>query len=151
MMTYLVDTWYDQKWWGALCTCTARAHVLHLFFVLPPLQVKRWAPLMPEVQVRCLLSQPICLFWVPFVCGAGCARQDRKSLFERGPPVLGNFELSTPNLVHWRCYSYVGSKVNFELATPNSIHGCTLARPTWRRMENGARVHSARAVHVQVF
>ena len=38
--------------------------------------------------------------WLPFVWGAGCARQDRKSLFERGPPVLGNFELSTPNLVH---------------------------------------------------
>ena len=41
-------------------------------------------------------------------------------------------------------------KVNFELATPNSVHGCTLARPTWRRMKRGARVHSARAVHVQV-
>ena len=42
-------------------------------------------------------------------------------------------------------------KVNFELATPNSVHGCTVARPTWRRMKKGARVHSARAVHVQVF
>ena len=38
--------------------------------------------------------------WSPFVRGAGCARQDRTSLFERGPPVLGNFQLSTPNLVH---------------------------------------------------
>ena len=39
--------------------------------------------------------------WLPFVWGAGCARQDRKSFFfERGPPVLGNFELSPPNLVH---------------------------------------------------
>ena len=28
-------------------------------------------------------------------------------------------------------------KVNFELATPNSVHGCTLARPTWRRMKKG--------------
>ena len=42
-------------------------------------------------------------------------------------------------------------KVNFELATPNSVHGCTLARPTWRRMKKGAGVHGARAVHVQVF
>ena len=41
-------------------------------------------------------------------------------------------------------------KVNFELATPNSVHGCTLARPTWRRMKKGAGVHGARAVHVQV-
>ena len=28
--------------------------------------------------------------WLPFVRGAVCARQDRTSLFERGPPVLGN-------------------------------------------------------------
>ena len=41
--------------------------------------------------------------WLPFLYDAGCARQDRTSLFERGPPVLGNFELSTPNLVH--CWS----------------------------------------------
>ena len=38
-------------------------------------------------------------------------------------------------------------KVNFELATPNAVHGCTLARPTWRRMKNGAGVHGTRAVH----
>ena len=38
-----------------------------------------------------------------------------------------------------------------ELATPNSALWCTLAMPTWRRMKKGARVHSARAVHVQVF
>ena len=41
-------------------------------------------------------------------------------------------------------------KVNFELATPNSVRGCTLARPTWRRMKKRAGVHCARAVHVQV-
>ena len=40
--------------------------------------------------------------WIPILYDAGCARQGRKSLFERGPPVLGNFELSTPNLVHCR-------------------------------------------------
>ena len=40
------------------------------------------------------------LLWLPFLYDAGCARQDRKSLFERGPPVLGNFEPSAPNLVH---------------------------------------------------
>ena len=37
---------------------------------------------------------------LPFLYNAGCARQDRKSLFEKGSPVLGNFELSTPNFVH---------------------------------------------------
>ena len=40
---------------------------------------------------------------------------------------------------------------NFELATLNSVRGCTLARPTWRRMKKGAGMHCARAVHVQVF
>ena len=38
--------------------------------------------------------------WLPFVRGAVCARQDLKNVFERGPPVLGNFELLSPNLVH---------------------------------------------------
>ena len=41
------------------------------------------------------------LLWLPFLWGAGCARQGRKSLLERGPPVLGNVELLTPNLVQW--------------------------------------------------
>ena len=40
---------------------------------------------------------------------------------------------------------------NFDLGTPNSVHGCTLARPTWRRMKKGVGVHCARAVHVQMF
>ena len=39
-------------------------------------------------------------FLVTVPGGAGCARQDRKSLFARGPTVLGNFDPSTPNLVH---------------------------------------------------
>ena len=33
-------------------------------------------------------------------CGVQAARARTESLFERGPPVLGDFELSTPNLVH---------------------------------------------------
>ena len=68
-------------------------------------------------------------FGVPFLWGASCTRQRRKAFLTWGPPV----------------------KVKFELATPNSVHGCTLARPTWHRIKKGARVHSARAVHVQVF
>ena len=51
-----------------------------------------------------MYATPAYMFlWLPFLGGGGgasCARQDRKSLFERGPPVLGNFDLSTPNLVH---------------------------------------------------
>ena len=29
--------------------------------------------------------------WLPFLWGEDCARQDRTSLFERGPSGLGNF------------------------------------------------------------
>ena len=63
------------------------------------------------------------LLGVPFQWGADCARQRRKAFLTWGPPM----------------------KVKFELATPNSVHGCILARPTWRRIKKGARVHSARA------
>ena len=66
---------------------------------------------------------------MPLLWGAGCTRQGRKTFLTRGPPV----------------------KVNFELARPNSVHGCTLARPTWRRMTEGGGEHCARAVHVQIF
>ena len=48
-----------------------------------------------------MYATPVYMYlWLPFLWGAGCMRQGRKSLFERGPPVLGNFELSTPNLLH---------------------------------------------------
>ena len=61
-----------------------------------------------------------------FLWGAGCARQDRKSLFRRGPPVLGNFDLLTPNLVHlWNSMSVIRWYMSFR-----------------------DRVHSARAMHV---
>ena len=64
--------------------------------------------------------------WLPILYDAGCARHDRKSLFERGPLVLGNFELLTPNLVHiWNSMSVIRWYMPFR-----------------------DRVHSARAMHV---
>ena len=64
--------------------------------------------------------------WLPFVWGAGCARQDRKVFFGRGPPVLGNFDLLTPNLVHlWNSMSVI---------------------PWYMSFRDG--VHSARSMHV---
>ena len=42
----------------------------------------------------------LCAFVVNVLWGDGCASQDQKSLFERDPLVLGNFEISTQNLVH---------------------------------------------------
>ena len=72
-------------------------------------------------------ASPAYMFlWFPFVWGEGCARQDRKSLFERDPPVLGNFKLLTPNLVHlWNSTSVIRWYVSFR-----------------------DRVHGARAMHV---
>ena len=65
--------------------------------------------------------------WLPFLGGAGCARQDRTSLFGRGPPVLGNFHLSTSNLVHlWNSMRVIRWYMSFR-----------------------DRVHSVRAMHVR--
>ena len=48
-----------------------------------------------------MYASPAYMFlWLPFLWGGDCTRQGRKSLFERGPPVQGNFKLSSPNLVH---------------------------------------------------
>ena len=37
------------------CTCKCFVPVV----LLPPLQAKRWPPLMPNLQVTCMLHQPI--------------------------------------------------------------------------------------------
>ena len=96
---------------------------------LAPLEVKRGESLNPNSQATRVLYQ-LKIRWGYRACEVPAARaRGKEAVLTWGPPV----------------------KVNFELATPNSVHGCTLARPTWRRMKKGARVHSARAVHVQVF
>ena len=56
------------------------------------------------------------------------AARARTSLFERGPPVLGNFELSTPNLVH--CWSQM-RVIRWYLSFRDGVH-------------------SARAMHVNI-
>ena len=93
-----------------------------------PLVVKRWQPLNPNSQVTRALYQ-LKIHWGYRSSGVQAARaRGEEAVLTWGPPV----------------------KVNFELATPNSVNGCTLARPTWRRMIYCAGVHCARAVHVQV-
>ena len=83
-------------------------------------------PLNPNSQVTRIMYQ-LKIHWGCRFCGVPAARaRDEEDVLTWGPPV----------------------KVNFELATPNSVHGCTLARPTWRRMKKGAGVYCARAVHV---
>ena len=92
------------------------------------LQVKRGAPLNPNSQVTRVLHQ-LKIHWGCRFSGVPAARaRGEEAVLTWGPP----------------------GKVNFKLATPNSVHGCILARPTCRCMKKGARVYSARAVHVQV-
>ena len=80
-------------------------------------------------QVTCVLYQ-LKIHWGCRSSGVPAARaRGEEAVLTWGPPV----------------------KVNFELGTPNSVHVCTRAWPTWRRMKKRSRVHSARAVHVQVF
>ena len=97
--------------------------------------------------------------WLPILYDAGCARQDRTSLFERGPPVLGNFELSTPNLVHrWNSMSVIRWCMSFR----GGVHSARAARAlcicigtfafgklSARKLKLGALVHSAHATRVQ--
>ena len=92
------------------------------------LQVKRGQPLNPNSQVTRVLYQ-LKIHWGCRFCGVPAARaRGEEDVLTWGPPV----------------------KVNFELATPNSVHGCTLARPTWRRIIYWAGVQCARGVHAQV-
>ena len=96
------STWSRIIYWDGV-RCARAVHVQKYFtpvVLLSPLQAKRWPPLIPNLQVTCMLPQPNIGFLVTVPGGAGCARQDRKSLFARGPTVLGNFDPSTPNLVH---------------------------------------------------
>ena len=92
------------------------------------LQVKRGEPPTPNSQVK-RIPYKLKILWGCRFSGLPAARaRGEQDVLTWGPPV----------------------KVNFELATPNSVHGCTLARPTWRRMIYWAGGHCARAVHAQV-
>ena len=85
--------------WGAVCTCSALASFLHLLtFSRPTGQ----AVVTTDAKLGSQMYRtPIfVLLWLPFLCGAGCTRQRQKTFLTWDPPVLGNFELSTPNLVH---------------------------------------------------
>ena len=108
---------------------TCRRVKVYQKFLRAALEVKRWESQSPNSQVTRVLYQ-LKIHWGCRSSGVPAARaRGEEAVLTWGPPV----------------------KVNFELATPNSVHGCTLARPTWRRMKKWARMHSARAVHVQVF
>ena len=102
---------------------TCRRVKVYQKFLRTPLQVKRWESLSPNSQVTRVLHQ-LKIHWGCRSSGVPAARaRGEEAVLTWGPPV----------------------KVNFELATPNSVHGCTLARPTWRRMKKGLGC----IVHVQ--
>ena len=102
-------TWRRMKK-GAGVQCARAVHV-QMFctcssFAAPTGQTVRAAN--AKIPGNMYASPAYMLLWLPYLRGAGCARQDRKSLFERGPPVLGNFELLTTNLVHrWNSMSVI--------------------------------------------
>ena len=102
MLVHLGDAYfapYEIRGCGALCACSTRANVFHLlFFPAPTGQTVGTAD--AKLTGHMFATPTLMLLWLTFLWGADCAHQDRTSLFERGPPVLGNFELSTPNLVH---------------------------------------------------
>ena len=159
------------------CTCKCFAPI-DLF---PPPQAKRWASLMRNLLGTCILSRRLCfcdyrscgvqaararignsqvtrvlyqlkIRWGCRSSGVPAARaRGEEAVLTLGPPVKVNFKLATPNSGYTFLTWGPPVKVNFELATPNSVHGCTLARPTWRRMKKRAGLHCARAVHVQMF
>ena len=131
------------------CTCSS--------FAAPTGQTVRAAN--AELAGNMYTSPAYMLLWLPYLRGAGCARQDRKSLFERGPPVLGNFELLTPNLVHrWNSMSVIRWCMSFR----GGVHSARAARAlcicigtfafgklSARKLKLGALVHSAHATRVQ--
>ena len=80
--------------------CTCKCFVP--FVLLPLLQAKRKAPPVPNLQVTRILPHSVC-FSGCRSCRVQAARARTEKLFKRGPPVLGKFELATPNLVH--CWS----------------------------------------------
>ena len=92
---------YDSIGKGAVCTCSARASCFAAIdcFGAPTGQTAgiadaKLAGYMYTISTSVLL-------WLPFLWGGACARQHRRKLYSRwDPPVLGNFELSTPNLVN---------------------------------------------------
>ena len=123
-----------------LCTCTMHMHRHYQKCIgigtttcttknfRSALQVTQGAPQIRNSQVTRILHQ-LKIHWGCRSSGVPAARaRGEETVLTWDPPV----------------------KVNFELATPNSVRGCTLARPTWRRMKKGAGVNCARAVHVQV-
>ena len=81
---------------------------------------------MPNLQVTCMPPHPLCICSYRSYPIQAARASTGKSLFERGPPVLGNFELLTPNLVHlWNSMSLIRWYILFR-----------------------DRVHSAHAMHV---
>ena len=90
---------FEIRGCGALCACSACANIfLLLLFPVPTGQTVRAAD--AKLTGHMYASPAYMLLWLPFLYDAGCACQDWKSLFARGPLGLGNFELSTPNMVH---------------------------------------------------
>ena len=122
---------HDLEWWGARCTCSARAsgfHPISLAHFRTGLQVRRKGLAIPNSQVTWGLTQLEILLGCP--CrGVQAARAGAGTLVSHGDPLIsGNFLLATRNLAPW-------------CSLMSAIRWCTI----W-----SGGVHGARAAHVQV-
>ena len=71
-----------------MCACSARANICHLLFFPVPTD-KTAGTADAKLTGHMYVTPTYMLLWLPFLWGVDCARQDRKSLFEKGPPGLG--------------------------------------------------------------
>ena len=70
---------------------------LHKLLANPAGQTE--GPTDPKFAGHTYTASTCVLLWLPFLWGAGCTRQGRKTFLTWGPPMQGNFEPETPNSV----------------------------------------------------
>ena len=79
---------FEIRGCGALCACSARANIFHLWlFPVPTGQTMGTAD--AKHTGHMYVTSTYMFLWLPFLWDADCARHDRKSLLEKVPPGLG--------------------------------------------------------------
>ena len=114
---------YEESGLGCIvhvqCTCKWFAHCKNFARTY---RSNGEAPLIPNSQVTCMHTLPrLKNHWGCRSCGVQVARaRGGKPYLTRDPPVLGNFDLLTPNLVHlWNSMSVIRRYMSFR----DRVHG----------------------------
>ena len=90
---------YDLMGWSAVCTCSARASVLYLLFFYRPYRSNeghRWS----QTSRSHVYYPNLYVFLVSVLVEWRLRAPGPKNFIREVSPVLGNFELATPNLVY---------------------------------------------------